>query len=499
MAFSLKPRQRLSSLKHIHPSYVIVAAIILVSVFVHDPSAAIREFLAPLRSVLNDVVLISVGMFFIIALLTIFTSIGKIKLGAPEDKPTYSLPAWLSMLFAAGMGIGLVFSGFAEPLLHMQHIPSEGTIAGMNTESKAMLITQYHWGFHAWAIYGLAALTIAYFSYCKNDPMLASAPVHEFAKDKMARPIEQLIDSVAIVAVLFGVAASLAQGTWLIESGLVTLEQTTKGSAQGWILLLIVICFTLSALSGLGRGIKWLSIINMWLAGALMMFVVMIAPENEHPIIRHIWEYIAYLPRLSIDPHALSRDQEWLTTWPSAYMIWWVAWTPFVGVFIARISRGYTIRTFMLGVLFVPAIFSLIWFGIFGTTGFSVIEQAAQTDVPDLAGMPQISFIILELLPYSTLTMILVMLLTAIFLITSADSGSYILGMFSTHGERTPPKRARLTWGVAIALISAWLVYQPDGMTFIRQVIVISSLPFLVILWLQVAALLTSLYRGRGR
>lgn len=494
-----KPLIYLSSLRRMHPSYGLVALIMLVSLLVDDPSASIARLLDPITQSLNEVVLLSVGLLLCIALAIIISPAGSIRLG--EGKPTYSPPAWLAMMFAAGMGIGLVFSGFAEPLLHLDSPPTRGSLTPQGPELRAMLITFYHWGLHAWAVYGMAALVIAYFSYNKHQPMLSSSPLNFLRRGGLPIAARKWIDSVAIVAVLFGIAASLAQGTWLIERGLVRLFDIGKGLE-----LLILACvtagFILSALGGIGRSIKWLSSINMWLAFALLAMVWWLkpnAPDADSQLWHYIQHYLTALPSLSFDANALSQNEDWLATWSSAYMIWWIAWTPFVGIFIARISRGYTIRSFLLGVLVAPVAFSLVWFGIFADAGFSVIASDTTLDTGALGNMPAIGFAILDALPYSTITQILVIVLIAIFLMTSADSGSYILGMFTHDGKLTPPRRTRIVWGLSTALVAGWLVMRPDGMAFIRQIITITALPFLLILWLQVIALLKTLYGAMRR
>lgn len=413
---------------------------------------------------------------------------GAIPLGRDDEQPEFHGVSWVAMMFSAGMGIGLMFFGVAEPLSHFA-TPPPGTGRPGNAEAvqTAMATTLFHWSLHPWAIYAVVGLAIAYGVYRKGRLQLISAAFEPLLGSHANGPWGKVIDMLAIFATLFGSAASLGLGALQIRSGLQIVGGI--GEAGNTILVVIItaltVAFVLSAVSGVARGIQWLSNINMVLAMVLALFVFVVGPTvfilNLLPT--SLGSYMADFPMMSARTGAEGPDvNEWLQSWTIFYWAWWVSWTPFVGMFIARISRGRTIRQFVTGVLLVPSLVSLVWFAVFGGSAIRVQEEGV-----DLAGEGSIEaqlFGLLDQYPIATIASVLVMLLVAIFFVSGADAASVVMGSLSERGTIRPGRGTVIFWGVATGAVAAvmLLVGGEDALTGLQTITIIAALPFVVVM-----------------
>lgn len=433
-------------------------------------------------------------LLFVISIYLIFSPYGKIRLGKDTDRPQFSTITWIAMLFSAGMGIGLVFYGAAEPLSHFAINPATAE-AGTNAAFKeSMRQTFLHYGLHVWALYGIVALCLAYFQFRKEEPGLISATLKPIFGDKMKGTWGTIIDVLAVFATSFGVATSLGFGAVQINAGLNYLFGFEIGIRSQFIIISVVtVLFIMSAWSGLSKGIRYLSNTNLVLALALLGFMLILGPTL---LIMNIFTdsiggYISHFVDLSLSTAPLNAgNREWLDTWTIFYWAWWISWAPFVSMFIARVSKGRTIREFMIGVLLAPSILSFVWFSAFGTTAIEMQKSGTS----DLASIDT-SLVVFQMfseLPWATITSAFAILLIASFFITSADSATFVLGMQSTYGSLTPPNSVKMVWGfiqsgIAVILLSV------GGLSALQNTIIIAALPFSFIILFMVYALFKEL------
>jgi len=446
--------------------------------------------------------MVLVSAFVVLCLWLALGRFGAIKLGGDDDKPEFSIGSWLAMLFAAGMGVGLLFWGVAEPVTHFTGaLGSEGGTP--QAARRAMVITAFHWGLHAWAVYGIAALVIAYFGFRRRTSYMPGAPIRAaFAGRRWAEPVAKLADAVAVLAIAFGVAGSMGMGIFQLHTGLhllwgVPLESTAVSTI---ILVVLFIAYMASASTGLDKGIKWLSNINMLLALLLLVFVLAVGPTAHllRGFVTSVGEYTASLVSISLRLYPYDQDRGWLEGWTLTYFVWWIAWAPFVGVFIARISRGRTIKEFILGVLFAPTLFSLLWFAVFGGTGLAE-EMTGAGGIARLVreDVSVALFSLFDRLPLSWLLSGTAIALVFIFLVTSVDSATFVLGMLTSRGSLDPPIRRKLGWGISLGLLGGALMLS-GSVPAVRAVAVLGALPFSFIMLIQIAALLRSLGQEAG-
>jgi choline/carnitine/betaine transport len=415
---------------------------------------------------------------------------GRIPLGRDDEAPEFRTISWIAMMFSAGMGIGLMFYGVAEPLAHYV-APPPGTVEAETPEAirTAMATTLFHWTLHPWAIYAVVGLAIAYGTFRRGRKQLISAAFEPlFGRRRTEGPAGKLIDVLAIFATLFGSAASLGLGALQIGSGMEILGWA--GSVGNGVLVAIIAvltaAFVASAVSGIGKGIQWLSNINMVLAVVLALFVFVAGPTvlilNLLP--EAVGSYFSDVADMAARTEATGGDAmaEWLRGWTVFYWAWWVSWTPFVGVFIARISRGRTIRQFVTGVLLVPSAVTLMWFAIFGGAGI-----AAQRDGVDIAGQATSEgqlFGVLAEYPLATAMTVLVMALVAIFFVSGADAASIVMGSLSERGTLSPSRRTVIFWGVVMGAVAAvmLLVGGDEALTGLQNLTIIAALPFALVM-----------------
>ncbi|BBX35504.1 glycine betaine transporter OpuD [Mycolicibacterium mageritense DSM 44476 = CIP 104973] len=413
---------------------------------------------------------------------------GNIPLGRDDEEPEFRTVSWIAMMFSAGMGIGLMFFGVSEPLSHFATPPpGTGPAGNPDAAQTAMATTMFHWTLHPWGIYAVVGLAIAYGVYRKGRLQLISAAFEPLLGERANGPWGKVIDMLAIFATLFGSAASLGLGALQIRSGLHIVAGV--GETGNAILIVIIsvltVAFVLSAVSGVARGIQWLSNINMVLAVTLAFFIFVVGPTvfmfNLVPT--SIGSYVQDLAMMSARTGAEGPDvNAWLQTWTIFYWAWWISWTPFVGMFIARISRGRTIRQFVAGVLLVPSVVSLIWFCVFG--GAAIHEQQNGVDLAGEGSVEQQLFSLLDQYPLATVASILVMLLVAIFFVSGADAASIVMGSLSERGTIKPTRPTVIFWGVATGAVAAvmLLVGGADALNGLQTITIIAALPFVVVM-----------------
>ncbi|GGA44805.1 BCCT family transporter [Psychrobacillus lasiicapitis] len=430
----------------------------------------------------------------ILSIFFIFSPYGKIRLGKDTDRPQFSTITWISMLFSAGMGIGLVFYGAAEPLSHYAIDPATAEPNTATAFKESLRQSFFHWGFHVWAMYGVVALSLAFFQFRKDEPALISATLKPIFGRKMEGPWGILVDVLAVFATAFGVSTSLGFGAVQINAGLNYLFGVTIGIVPQVIIIAIVtVLFLASAWSGLSKGIKYLSNTNLILALALLGFVVLLGPTLLifDMFTDSFGGYLANIVQMSLRTAPLNTtNREWLETWTIFYWAWWISWAPFVSMFIARVSRGRTIKEFITAVLVAPTLLGAIWFSAFGSTAIDIQKRG----IADLA-QASTELTIFEMfhsMPLPTIISIIAVILIACFFITSADSATFVLGMLSTNGSMTPPNKVKLVWGITLSVI-AIILLSVNGLTALQNTIIIAALPFSFVILLMIGSLLMGL------
>ncbi|WP_219413419.1 BCCT family transporter [Pseudonocardia nigra] len=434
--------------------------------------------------------------FVVFALWLAFSRYGKIPLGRDDEGPEFRTVSWIAMMFSAGMGIGLMFYGVNEPLTHFTSPPPGTVAAGTNDAlDVAMATTLFHWTLHPWAIYAVVGLAIAYSTFRRGRRQLISSAFAPLLGERHTEgAFGKAVDILAIFATLFGSAASLGLGALQIGGGL----QANGIPVIGDVLLVgiiavLTIAFVASAVTGVAKGIQWLSNINMVLAGVLAAFVFVAGPTvlilNLLPTA--IGDYFGNLSEMAARTAATGGDAtaEWLSGWTVFYWAWWISWTPFVGMFIARISRGRTIKQFVVGVILIPSTVSLIWFAIFG--GAAIQTQRGGTDLAALDVEAQL-FGLLDTFPLGNALGILAMLLIAIFFVSGADAASVVMGTLSQHGSIEPSRWVVVFWGVVmggIAIIMLLLGEEGEALTGIQNITIIMSAPFAIVMVVLCVAL----------
>jgi len=440
--------------------------------------------------------LLAVSAFLVLCFWLALGSHGRMRLGADDDRPEFSTASWLSMLFAAGMGSGLMFWGVAEPVTHFTS-PPVGAGSTPAAARQAMVLTNFHWGLHAWGIYGVGALVLAYFGFRRRTASLAGAPLRSVFRGPWVKPTAWTADLVSVVAVAFGVAASVGMGVMQILGGLRTVAglQTDSPLLTMGVLAVLMACAMASATTGLQRGIKWLSNLNMLIAILLLAFMLLSGPTGF--LLRSFFtaagDYVSGIFSLSLRLYPYQEIGNWFQSWTLTYFVWWIAWAPFVGIFVARISRGRTVREFVVGVLVAPTVFSMLWFAVFGGVGIHEelfgpggVGRLVQEDVTVAL------FALFHRLPLSRLLDATAILLVFVFLVTSVDSATFVLGMLTSGGSLDPPRSRRLIWGTGLGVLTAPLLLVGEVKVF-KAVLVSGVLPYSLVMLVQVASLLRAL------
>lgn len=441
--------------------------------------------------------LIIVTVIVVFCLFLIFSPVGAIKLGKTDEKPEFTKSSWFAMLFSAGMGIGLVFWGAAEPLSHFVNPPlAEGGTAA--AQKEAMRYTFFHWGIHAWAIYAIVALALAYFQFRKDESGLISATLKPVLGKSMNGWLGTIVDVLAVFATVIGVATTLGFGAVQINGGLSYLFGIPSNFFVQFIIVAVVtVLFIISAWSGLGKGIKYLSNTNMFLAIALLLLMFIAGPTLLilDMFTDSIGGYIQNIVSMSFRIAPLNNEHRaWINSWTIFYWAWWISWSPFVGIFIARVSRGRTIREFLIGVLLLPSIVSFFWFAVFGTAAIQVQDKGL-ADLTKFTTEQEL-FVVFGEFPMSTVLSIVAIILVCTFFITSADSATFVLGMQTTYGSLTPPNTVKLVWGIAQSAV-ALILLMSGGLMALQNALVSAAFPFSIIIILMMLSLYRSLSKEK--
>ncbi len=409
---------------------------------------------------------------------------GRIKLGPDEVEPDFPYVSWLAMLFAAGMGIGLMYFAVAEPVQHFAS-PPEAAPGTFDAAREAMVITFMHWGVHAWAVYALVGLSLAYFAHRKGLALTLRSGLQPLLGDRIHGPVGDAVDIFAICGTLFGIATSLGLGVAQINSGLAYLIGLPNTEATQVVLIAGVMSLaTISVLTGLDRGVRRLSELNLFLAVLLMTFVLVVGPTGFllKALVQNFGLYLDHFFIRTFNLYAYE-PRGWMANWTLFYWAWWIAWSPFVGMFIARISRGRTVREFVIGVLLVPTAFSFIWMTVFGNTAMfldmgpaaGAISAAVQTDLSTAL------FKFFEYLPGTAVTSTLAVALIVVFFVTSADSGSLVIDTIASGGADETPKWQRVYW-CGLEGVAAALLLLAGGLSALQAATLVAALPFAIIM-----------------
>lgn len=435
---------------------------------------------------------IYLGVVIILA----FSKFGSIRLGGPQAKPEFSTSAWFAMLFSAGMGIGLMFWSVAEPIKHFQSPSTFWQIEPNSADAAraAMGTTFFHWGFHAWGIYSLVGLALAFFTFNRKLPLTIRSVFYPLLGDRIFGWSGNLIDSLALLATLFGLATSLGFGVQQVNSGLNFLFNIPVNTGLQIVLIAVITGFaTLSVVAGLDNGVRFLSEINIYLAGGFMVFVLLVGPTLFvlGSFVQNLGYYFSVFPALSFWTETFE-GTTWQQGWTLFYWGWWIAWSPFVGTFIARVSKGRTIREFVIGVLLVPSLLSFFWLSVFGGSALNLAldgNEALVTAVNEDVAIAL--FVMLKEFPLSGLTALVGVVLVTTFFVTSSDSGSLVVDNLASGGKLDSPVPQRVFWAITEGVVAAVLLLG-GGLQALQTASITTGLPFALVL----LVMCYSLYRG---
>ena len=470
-------------------------AFVLWGVLDTDGVATVAEdVLTWVISTFGWVFVISTAAFLVVAIVLAFSRFGNIRLSRDDDRPEFRTISWIAMMFSAGMGIGLMFFAVAEPISHLTAPPAGTARAGSEAAAQqAMAISYFHWSLHPWAIYAIVGLALAYFTFRRGMPNLISSAFYPLLGDRIHGPIGKSIDVLAIFATLFGSATSLGLGALQINSGMDFLwgVEPSDGIAVA-IIAVLTAAFVLSAISGVHKGIQWLSNTNMVLAILLVLFLLVVGPTvfQFETLVESIGGYLTTIIPASFRTGAFG-DEEWLSAWTIFYWAWWISWAPFVGTFIARISKGRTVREFVVGVLLIPSGVSFVWFAVFGGAAID-LQLSGAANLGGIVGEPEVAlFTTLEEFPAAGITSFVVIVLVALFFISGADAASVVMGMLSSRGNINPGRAVTVLWGISTGAAAAILLLA-GGLSALQQAAIIAAAPFTIVM----IGLCVSLFKG---
>lgn len=431
--------------------------------------------------------LLSMFVFVCFALYLAFSKYGNIKLGKDDSVPEFSNTSWFGMLFGAGMGIGLVFWGVAEPISHYLSPDASLGIVGQTPQAAnfAMRASFKHWGFHPWANYAIIGMALAYFQFRKDMPAMMSSIFTPILGEKGVKgPIGKMIDIFAVFATVAGVATSLGMGTIQINSGLNYLFGIPNNQFTNIIIIAVVtVIFIWTAVSGIDKGIKALGDINLVLAGSLLALTFIVGPtlKSVQAFTSGMGDYLNTFVFDSLHLEAFG-DNSWVNGWTVFYWAWWIAWAPFVGSFIARISKGRTIREFTLGVILAPAMASFVWFAVFGSLSLNLAEIVDVSVLESIKAAPEVGlFATFQNYPIGNILSFVAIVLLCTFFITSANSATFVLGMFTSEGDLNPSNPKKILWGLVQSALATGLLLS-GGLGALQTISVAAAFPFIIIM-----------------
>ena len=450
--------------------------------------------------------IVVVNLVLVMSIYMILSRYGDIRLGHQTEEPEYNLVSWIGMLFSAGIGIGLLYWGTAEPLYHFM-APPLGEAETIAAAKQAMNISFLHYGLHVWAVYGMVALSLAYFHYRVGLPLAIRSTLYPLIGKKIYGPMGHTVDTLAVFGTMFGVVTTLGLGVLQINSGLETLFGIPNNiTVQIILIAFITMLAALSLFMGLDKGIKRLSNINIFFTVVLLSFVIILGPTQFifNSFVENIGNYLHQVIPLGTWTESYNGEENWQSSWTIFYWAWWISWSPFVGVFVARISRGRTIREFILGVLFIPITILFLWFTAFGGSAVHM-ELMAAVD-PNVASPGLIEavradtgsaiFKLMESFPLTSALNMLIVVMIVLWFVTSSDSASFVIDMLTSGGDTNPPKIQRLFWAGTEGVIAAVLL-AAGGLSALQAASIVSGFPFAVVIVIMMYSLLRGLSRDR--
>ncbi|TVS12965.1 MAG: BCCT family transporter [Wenzhouxiangella sp.] len=473
---------------------LMTALVVVGAVFTEPFGRAVEQVQAFIVGTFGWFYVLAAVFFLVFALWLMFSRHGHIRLGRDDESPEYGFFTWFAMLFSAGMGIGLIFYSVAEPISHFAD-PPRAEPETLEAAADAMVITFFHWGLHAWAIYVIVGLSLAYFAFRHNLPLTIRSALYPILGERVHGPLGSFVDMLAVFGTIFGLATSLGLGAMQFNAGLDHLGLAGISVAnQITLIAVITLAATVSAASGLNRGIRRLSQLNVVLALGLLLVVFFGGPTLFllSTYVQNIGGYAASLIELSFNTDAYI-GTEWQEAWTMFYWGWWISWSPFVGMFIARVSRGRTIREFIAGVLLAPSLLVFFWMVVFGNTAIHM-ELAGAGGLVDALGedISTVIFVMLQELPLATLTALVTILVVAIFFVTSADSGSLVVNILTAGGDPDPPMYRRAMGALMIGAVAAVLLLT-GGLSALQTAAITTAMPFSIVMLLICFGLYKSL------
>lgn len=481
-------------------SSLLIFAILAVSVVATDQVAGFFGAVqATIVKKLGWFYVLSMTGFLVFVLWLLQSRFGDIRLGADDEQPEFSRPTWFAMLFSAGMGIGLLFFSVAEPIMHYGS-PPRGDGHSLEAARNAMGLTLFHWGLHPWAVYSIVGLCLAYFGFRRGLPLSIRSTLYPVLGDRIHGFWGDAVDILAVVSTLFGVATSLGLGAMQVNAGfhhVVGLPVST--TVQAAIIAGITLMATASVVSGLNAGIRRLSELNMGLAGLLLLFLFIVGPTAflMNAFVSNIGAYLQRLPGNSFWTASFEQPQrrEWLGLWTVFYWAWWIAWAPFVGMFIARISRGRTVREFLVAVLLGPTVAGAVWLTVFGNTAlYQEVYGAGGIAAVVSENMPTAVFVLLERYPLSGLTAAACTVCVVLFFVTSSDSASLVVDTIASGGNEHPPVGQRIYWALLEGAVATVLLIA-GGLQALQTAAITTALPFCIIIIAMCFGLVRALAR----
>ncbi|MCX2830359.1 BCCT family transporter [Microbulbifer thermotolerans] len=465
------------------------------TIFSNDASARFKALQSAIVTNMSWYYVLVVAIILISVVVIAISRFGEIKLGPEHAEPEYSYGSWFAMLFSAGMGIGLLFFGVAEPVMHYLN-PPVGETGTVEAARQAMILTFFHWGLHAWAIYAIVALILAYFSYRHKLPLTLRSALYPIIGERIYGPIGDAVDVFAIVSTVCGVATTLGYGVLQINSGLNHLFHVPIGEGVQVILIIATtILATISVATGLDSGIKRLSQLNIGLAGLLMLMVLLLGSTVYllQAFVQNIGSYLSVMVSKTFNLYAYN-PTDWLGGWTILYWGWWMSWSPFVGLFVARISRGRTIREFTIGAMLMPAGMTLLWMTFFGNSAIDMILNEGMTALGEAVSKDQslALFHFLEQFQLPSLFSYVAVIMVVIFFVTSADSGALVVNMLASHGRDDTPLWQKFFWCALIGIVAITLLLV-GGLASLQTAVIASALPFSAILLIAIYGLVSAL------
>ncbi len=477
------------------PSALIIVAFIAVTLIVGEPmNKVFSNIQSSISSFGGWFFVLSVNIFLFFVLYIAFSRYGKIRLGGSKARPEFSTTAWFAMLFSAGMGIGILFWSVGEPINHFIN-PPDAEPRSIEAARESMEITFLHWGLHAWGIYALVGMALAFFTFNKKLPLTISSVFYPLLGEKVHGPWGKVINVLAVVATLFGLATSLGLGVQQVSAGLAHLFNLPDSlTTQVILITVITLAATGSVVAGLSGGVKRLSQLNMFLGAIFLAFMLFVGPTLfiTGSFIQNIGGYIQNFFELSFWTETY-KQSDWQSDWTVFYWAWWVSWSPFVGMFIARISRGRTLKEFVLGVLIVPTLLTFLWLSTFGGSAI-YLELNSLADIASAVtgNIATSLYVLLEQFPLSAVTSIVGVILVTSFFVTSSDSGSLVVDSLTAGGKLDAPVPQRIFWAMTEGAIAAVLLIG-GGLGALQTAAISTGLPFAVLLLILMWSLLKGL------